>query len=263
MAAKELQKRLGLPREAPVRYSFMRRESADDPLPPLVSVLRTRRGADVRLKLYLSYLWLAVADPHDITGVPARYWAQLIGLEDPDNNGARQVRSANAWLEQQHLIGTTPVPGEPTTIVLREESGRDVPYTLPGLAYKTSRKATKPRHRYIKIPAGMWLNGWIANLKAPAIAMYLILSESARGNDGTQIWHARSVIDKHYGISETVRSHGLSELRDHGIIVTNRRAVISRTSMDKRRARNAHLLYHSTLESPVKQQASEPSQEAF
>src|SRR6266849_395513 len=68
--------------------SFVRRKETSDPPPPLALLLRGGQGGEVRLKLYLTMSLLAVSAPYDIKPIPARSWAEALGLDDPERNGA-------------------------------------------------------------------------------------------------------------------------------------------------------------------------------
>ncbi|HVF74574.1 MAG TPA: hypothetical protein VM938_05955, partial [Acidimicrobiales bacterium] len=69
----------------------------------MTTMLRGGRGGAVRLKLYLSFLWFAAAPPHDVT-YPARAWASLLGLEDPEARGARRIIDAITWLDAHDFV---------------------------------------------------------------------------------------------------------------------------------------------------------------
>src|SRR5690242_17375576 len=75
--------------------------------PPLARMIRGGRGGEVRLKLYLTMILVAVRPPYDIKNVPARVWAEMLDLEDPEGLGARRVSDALQWLAQRHFINLT------------------------------------------------------------------------------------------------------------------------------------------------------------
>src|SRR5580698_2726011 len=61
--------------------SFVRRENTPEAVPPLALLLRGGQGGEVRLKLYLTMLLLAVQPPFDIRdSFPAGSWAAALGL---------------------------------------------------------------------------------------------------------------------------------------------------------------------------------------
>ena len=63
-------------------------------------------------KLYLALLWMAANPPYDVT-FPARAWAELLGLPNPEGKGDRRVRDAIDWLADQGLITVTRSPWSP------------------------------------------------------------------------------------------------------------------------------------------------------
>jgi len=244
--ARAIKARLGKRDQAPVRVAFIgandsgRTEGQD---PPLARVLRGGRGGEVRLKLELSFLWFAVNPPHDLT-YPARVWALLIGLEDPEGRGTRRVRQAIAALANAKLIDVSDRPGQPNRITLLDEGGEGAPYRLPGAAYNAARGSGEQwRHRYIQLPDTLWTNGWMAALSGAALAMLLVLFAELGRKDPevTDLWFSPSRASKVYGISEDTRSKGLRELRAAGLVSARRRAA-SRDVLDFKRVRNTYRL---------------------
>src|SRR5688500_8111034 len=90
-------------RELQLRRSFVARREGKVGPPPLALLMRGGRGGEVRLKLLLSLLWVGAKPPHDVT-FPSRAWAHLIGLADPDTNGARRIREAIDWLTHHRFL---------------------------------------------------------------------------------------------------------------------------------------------------------------
>lgn len=238
--------RLGKRDHAPVRVAFIGSNDAvrgEDQAPPLARILRGGRGGEVRLKLELSFLWFAVNPPHDLA-YPARVWAELIGLDDPETRGTRRVRQAIAALETVGLIEVMKRPGHPNRIFLMDEGGEGVSYRLPGAAYGSARGTDDQwRHRYIQLPDALWTNGWIATLSGAALAMLLVLfgELGQKDPDKSDLWFSPSRAKRIYGLSEDTRSKGLRELRAAKIITARRRAA-SRDVLDFRRVRNTYRL---------------------
>ena len=78
--------------------------------PPLAELLSNTtgnggggRGGQIRLKLYLSLLWVCAKAPYEATR-PARAWAALLGLDDVDGRGARRIHSAFRDLEDRDMV---------------------------------------------------------------------------------------------------------------------------------------------------------------
>jgi hypothetical protein len=244
--AKLIKARLGKRTTAPVRVAFIGAndsQRAAREVPPLARILRGGRGGEVRLKLELSFLWFAVNPPHDLS-YPARVWASLIGLDDPEGRGTRRVRQAINALQDAALIRVRTQPGEPSRITLLNEGGFDVPYSLPGEVYnKTRGTGQEWQHRYIQLPDALWTNGWVATLSGASMAMLLVLFAELgqRDHSSTDLWFSPSQAQKIYGLSEDTRSKGLRELRAAGVITARKRSA-SRDALDFRRLRNTYRL---------------------
>ncbi|SDI98343.1 hypothetical protein SAMN04488693_1412 [Arthrobacter subterraneus] len=244
--ARLIKGRLGKRDRAPIRVAFIGsndsvREAGENP--PLARLLRGGRGGEVRLKLELSFLWFAVNPPHDLS-YPARVWALLLGLDDPEGRGTRRVRQAMSALEAAELIWIRTSPGQPSRITLLDEGGSGDPYKLPGDAYNKARgTGNEWRHRYIQVPDTLWTNGWIATLSGAAVAMLLVLFAELgqRDHRTVDLWFSPSHAQKIYAISEDTRSKGLRELRGAGLI-SARKKPASRDALDFRRLRNTYRL---------------------
>ena len=178
----------------------------------------------MKLKLLLSMLWIAVAAPYDVTQ-PARVWAELLGLDDPEKKGAARVNAAVRRLVEGQFLEAEKRKGLPSRLILRDETGNGDVYTHPGSHWepkKGSSKKPKNAPRYTQIPATLWTNGWIAALSAPAVAMLLILLEQSKGKNFDGMWFAPSVAAKRYGISEVTRRKGIDELAAFRLITVDR-----------------------------------------
>src|ERR1700722_7039619 len=82
---------------------FISREAPDNPPPPLARMLRGGRGGQVRLKLYLSFLWFQTDSTGSVPlGFPSQVWADLLGLKG--SAGGRRVNEAQQWLERNQFI---------------------------------------------------------------------------------------------------------------------------------------------------------------
>ena len=248
-AAQVVKARVGRRETAPVRALFVeQRDGAQGAAPPLARLLRGGRGGEVRLKLELSFLWFAVSPPHDLT-YPARAWATLLDLEDPEGRGARRVRQAIKSLEANNLVTVENRPGQPGRILLLNESGNIEPYTPPGNVYNASRsRGLDNPHRYIQLPDTLWTSGWLATLSGAGLAMLLVLLTNLAGRpaESTDLWLSPDRATELYGLSDDTCSKGLRELRAVELITARRRSA-SRTAFDFRRLRNTYRLNLSRL----------------
>lgn len=263
-AARTVKARLGERKTAPIRRRFVERTDLSEPT-PLARVLRGGRGGEVRLKLELSFLWFAAKPPHELN-YPARAWATLLGLPDPEGRGTRRIREATIWLERNGFIVVEQHPGAPSVVTLLNEAGTGEAYELPGTAYQRLR--AKPEkadaHRYIQVPDDFWTNGWIATLSGAAVAMMLVLYTELGNSPAatTDLWFSPRQASMRYGLSEDTRSKGLRELRAAGVISARQRSA-SRDAFDFRRLRNTYRLKPSRLadlaEVPVNVALSPPT----
>lgn len=242
--ARAIQSRLGKRSHAPVRAAFVGANDSVHPEgvdPPLARILRGGRGGEVRLKLELSFLWFAANPPHDLI-YPARVWAQLLGLSDPENAGTRRVRQAINSLAEFGLVEVKTTPGHPSRITLLDEGSPGQKYTLPGKTYNSVRNTEeKWRHRYFQVPNAFWTQGWIAVLSGAAVAMLLVLLSELGQREAqvTDLWFSPDRAKRVLGLSEDTRSKGLRELQSVGL-VTSRRKSASRDVLDFRRVRNTY-----------------------
>lgn len=235
--------RLGRRVSAPVRIAFIGAHGDDreaGTVPPLARILRGGRGGEVRVKLELTFLWFAVNPPHDLT-YPARAWALLLDLDDPETGGTRRVRQAINALNAADLIAVATRPGQPSRITLLDEGGRGVAYVPPGQAFAKARNTPDEwRHRYIQLPDAFWTNGWITVLSGAAVAMLLVLFAERGSKPATQdLWFSPKRAVQLYGLSEDTRAKGLRELRAAGLVSARKRSA-SRDALDFRRLRNTY-----------------------
>lgn len=236
-------------RDAQLRSRFVESRDPAAEGTPLVLVMRGGRGGEVRLKILLSLLWVAVQAPHDVD-LPARVWAELIGLSGPRVSGARRVNAAFQWLVAAGFLSSERRPGEPTRLFLCEESlvGRE--YSIPGarIARLTQANENWDAHRYVKLPKAVWTNGWIAALPGPALAMLLVLLVHGAGRT-EELWFSPGFADERYRLSEDTRQRGLHDLVLLGLVSVSRRPV-SRSRLDVARLRNAYALNMEKLAEP-------------
>lgn len=226
-AAAEIDDSSGRRRAGPVRKVFVRNDDPDQ-FAPVLNLYRGGRSGLVPIKLYLAILWRCAAAPYT-TSKPARAWATLLDLVDPDHKGARRVREALTKLERAQLISLTPQPGDsPLVTVLREDgSGRS--YTPPATAYAKAKAGRRSKdvidsHRYFKITSELWLRGHVPALSGPALLMLLIIL-AERGGDGDPVWFSTNAFSGRYGVSSATRTKGVRELEDRGLLDVERRSL--------------------------------------
>src|SRR5215510_6775713 len=139
-------------KHAQLRTGFISRTLDEYPRPPLAHMLRGGRGGQVRLKLFLSYLWMQTDELGVALAYPAQVWAQLLGLDRPDDTGARRIHEAQAWLERNNFITVQGRAGHANRVTVLNETGTREPYTAPGAAVSRG-SGDKSKHLYVQIPA--------------------------------------------------------------------------------------------------------------
>jgi len=241
-------------RQLPLRRTFAERPDNSTRATPLARLLRGGRGGSVRLRLYLSYLWLGAAPPHELV-YPARAWAELLDLDEPETAGARRVADAVRWLEKNEFIAVTNRAGAPNLIRLLSDAGTGADYETPGTAYNRlrNRPDAAQAHRYIQLPPELWTSGWMAVLNPAALAMLIILrvQVGAKDPDTEEVWIAPDYAAKAFLLSEETRTRGLRELEASNLITVRRRQLAASDSFDFRRFRNVYRLRLDTLNTPA------------
>jgi len=242
-------------RQLPLRRAFAERPDNIDKPTPLARMLRGGRGGSVRLRLYLSFLWLGAAPPHELT-YPARAWAELLDLDDPSGAGARRIADAVRWLEKNKFIEVTNRSGAPNVVRLLDDAGREKPYETPGTAFNRLR-GKKPEaaqiHRYIQLPPELWTSGWMAVLSPAALAMLIVLrvQVGAKDPDTEEVWISPEYADKAFLLAEETRTRGVRELQRAGLVTIRRRQLVATDSFDFRRFRNVYQLHLGALATPA------------
>jgi hypothetical protein len=220
-----------------------------DPLPPLATMLRGGQGGEVRLKLLLSLLWFSVRHPHE-TEYPARGWAALLDLPEADTNGARRVSAAIEWLHDHQYVYAVKRQGQPSTVYLLDERATGGAYQVPFFALAAKKAANEPVGRddyWVALPASFWTKGWIAVLSPSAVALLLVILDESAGSGATErLWHSPSQAKRRFGLSADVRSAGLRELTDYGILTMHRTSVTPGV-FDFKRMRNVYDLHLEQL----------------
>ena len=221
----------------PLQESFIRRENAASaPPPPLTQLLRGGQGGEVRLKLYLTMSLLAVSAPYDIRPIPARSWASALGLDDPGRNGARRISDAIDWLAEHKLLVAERRQGTPGTVRLLSQDGTGGPYTRPS-----------PVGRYVRLPLGLWEQGWIVRLSGTALALLIVLLDLQGGRPGPQ-WISPAQARRRYDLSPDTWTKGIKELKTLELVTVSRRP--QGDIFDYQRMRNTYWVHENKLQGP-------------
>ncbi|GAA2534544.1 hypothetical protein GCM10009860_13530 [Microbacterium mitrae] len=214
---------------APVRRAFIERtDDSPSPLSLLLSGANASRGGGgrggrLRVALVITLIWQLAKSPHT-TIRPARYWAVLLKLEDPDRAGSRAIRSTLLEIERRGFIRTEERgPGKVPEIILRDESLRGVDYKLPYL--QAIEEGAAGSTSYFRVPETFWSSGLCTDLSGAGLAMYLIaMSRAGWGNDPS-FWLSPTLFRKEYGLGESTRKKGLKELVDRGVLTHELRSI--------------------------------------
>jgi hypothetical protein len=218
-------------------------------------MVRGGRGGQVRLKLFLSYLWMQTNERGVQLAYPAQVWAQLLDLERPEENGARRIHEAQAWLERNKLITVQAQPGHANRVTVLNETGNEDTYIAPGAAAKALRDTPEgARHLYVQIPGTFWTSGYFALLSSAGVALYLILLDQygpGLVDDAPRsVWFSPKVFAERYALSDDTRAKGLRDLRDLGLLTIKRQAI-NPDDFDLERVRNVYTLRPAALNSPA------------
>ncbi|MET8152577.1 hypothetical protein ACIBSW_27575 [Actinoplanes sp. NPDC049668] len=205
--------------------SFYRDDSLQN-VPPLAQLLRGGHGGEVRLKLYMTMKMLATRAPHDIRNTPARVWASMLALPDPDVNGARRISDALSSLESANLVQLERRPGMPPTITVLEAPVQEV--------------SLRTKNWWVNIPIGFWSYEWIYHLSAGAVALIIITRDMRSNLDPSQPPWLSGRDRKRYGISDDTWTRARKELEELGLLSITR--VPQSRDLDYRRLRNTYWL---------------------
>jgi hypothetical protein len=220
---------------------------ADDP--PLARLLRASKGGNIRLKLCLAVLWQAGGgDERHSVEWPARTWAALLDLPDPEQRGDRRIRDAIRALERAELLVADRQPGRPIRLILRRDDGTGEPYTNPGQAARATKEAGAfdPTDLYVQLPSAFWTAGWAIVLSTPGLAMLLVMLMLTSNGAEERVWINPSQARARFGLSEDSWSRGVAELRRHRILEIQKKPVSE--DFGWRRIRNTYTLKPTRLE---------------
>ncbi|WP_407727683.1 hypothetical protein ACJEDT_26130 (plasmid) [Rhodococcoides fascians] len=205
-------------RGAPLRRAFLSRDigPARTPLERLLSSKAGGsgggRGGRTRLALLLTLIWVSAGESH-ASARPARWWAEMIGITDPQR-GARVVTANFKTLADRGFI-TVDHSTAPPTVTLLDELGTRGPYNRPD---------GKDGLSYFRIPETLWTSGVIGTLSGPGLAMYLVLLYYHR-RDRPGMWLSPSYFHEHHGLSDGTRLDGITDLYTQGVISVKERVI--------------------------------------
>jgi len=207
---------------APIRRGFIERVDSDpSPLGQLLSGTNASRGGGgrggrLRIALLITLIWQLAKSPHSTTR-PARYWAELLELEDPETAGARSIRNTLHELERRGFIRSEGRgPGQTPTIFLLDETLQKVDYRLPYLQAQDEGPSGKTS--YFRVPESFWAKHLAANLSGAGLAMYLIAMARAGWGDNHSFWLSPKHFRETYGLGDSTRKKGLKELVEIGVL---------------------------------------------
>jgi hypothetical protein len=250
-------------RQTTIRHGFIgidpRATDAPAEPPPLALMLRATKGGAVRLRFFLAVLWQAGGgdDRHTVRW-PARAWAELLDLPDPEGRGDRRIRDAIRALESAELLTANRRPGEPIELELRREDGTGAPYRHPGQVAREAKEAEQELDRsdwFVQLPPAFWTQGWAIVLSGPGLAMLLVLLGLTQNGARRGEWISPSQARSRFALSDDTWTRGVAELRRHGLLETRKKTVSQ--DFGWRRVRNTYTLRTSRLNEDPRQRAAE------
>ena len=214
---------------------FVRSEKAAD-VPPVTQMIRGGRGGEVRLKLYLTMMLIAVGKSPMHKNVPASSWAEALYLKDPHGLGARRISDALQWLENNQFIKLESRRGSPAVITVLSALG-------DGVLLEQSEGTS------LSVPIGLWENHGILGLSGTGLALLLILLDLQ--SDGTEsnppsLPHP---LRRRYGLSDDTWTRAGRELQDLDLLRTTKQ--IRADGFERRRARNTYWIDISAFNRPM------------
>lgn len=196
------------------------------------------RGADVRMKLYVTLTLLVVGKDHSVKETPASSWAQALGLADPTGKGARQVTAALDWLERHRYIALTRAAGRPHVVRLLDPVGSKKAYTRPN----------RGGSRYVRVPLEVWSEGWIVELSGRALAALIVILDRL-GTKLDSCWIPPEERSTGIGISDATWTRAIRELGSdrHRLVIVTREPIGRSQDFDWTRLRNRYRVDRNRL----------------
>ena len=214
---------------APIRRGFIEVTSGgSSPLALLLSGANATkggggRGGRLRVAMVVTLIWQLAKSPHT-TIRPARYWAELLDLDDPERAGARAVRNTLLEIERRGFVRTeSRGPGKVPEIILMDESLRGADYKLPFL--QAMEEGREGETSYFRVPESFWASGACSHLSGAGLALYLIAMSRAGWGNQPSFWLSPTLFSARYGLGDSTRKKGLKELVDFGIVTQELRSI--------------------------------------
>jgi hypothetical protein len=218
--------------QVPFAKEFLR---ASQGRPPLARMIHGGRGGEVRLKLYLTITMMATRTPFDLNKPPTpQRWARLLGMDGP--SAARRVTNNLGWLRDNKFIKLEPRAGNLPLITVLDPAGTGGPYLLP----------SKHDRHYVSLPLGLWSKGWILDLSATALALFMVIRDVQQARDVARYLSSRD--REAYGLSPDTWTRATKELGEHGLLEVTR--VPQGGEFDYQRMRNLYRVNMEQLSVP-------------
>jgi hypothetical protein len=221
------------PRSVPLHIHFLQGDGKGRKS-PLSVALRGGRGGEVRIKLYLSVILMATSPPYNIRRpIPARVWAEMLGLPDPAVNGARRIADALNWLDKHQLIALERRKGAPPAIWLLDPK-------CDGSKY------ARPTVRWVPVPLALWEKQWITTLSGGGLALLLVLLDLQGGKktSADAPWVTKEQREK-FGLSDDTWTRATAELKSYGLLEVHR--IPQSQDLDWLRLRNTYWIDKDAL----------------
>lgn len=234
----------------PLRRSFVERPEGSDEPTPLSALLRTQgdhggKGAALRVSLLLSVIWLCAREPYTTSRVAA-YWAELLGREDPREEGARAIRDCLHELRDRQFIRLK-ADGSRVVIAPTMEDRSTVGGVLPAPYVPPYGQGQS----YLTVPRAFWTEDLAGTLSGAGLAMYLVALAMTR-HDSPEFYLVGSLFDQRFGISRSSRKRGLSELVNRGVLSVRVEETIELATFRKLR-RNIYEVAPAYLQLPPRE----------
>ena len=216
---------------------FLRTSSGGSERAPLARMVSGGRGGGVRLKLYLSLVLIATEPPHRIRDqIPARAWAEMLDLPDPEKNGARRISDALVWLDANKFLKAERQQGAPPRLALLSADGSGRPFVRPG-------------GQYLTVPLDFWRNYWITAMSGMATALFMILLDNQGGiSSAGAAPIVTAVRRQQYGFSPDSWTRATQELESLNLLIVGDHAKIDGFVWSRRR--NTYWIDKDRLEKP-------------
>jgi hypothetical protein len=182
---------------------------------------------------------------------PLGFYAQLLGLPDPDRSGAVRIRRALDDLAARRLIWLDRSNGVVPRTQLRREDGTGQDYSAPWETklVKVDEKTVVPQAEgnYFVLPATFWTSGWAAALSTRAIAAFAVLQVQRKLSSRGPAFITPSVRENLYGMREDTFLRGIGELAFFELVDVGKKAVKPRWEPGRGRYRHTFAPHNTAL----------------